>query len=270
MEQFLNIARDQIAIALDDQQGALNKALSAITSKASAGGYLRSGRLIFELDRACAATISERGATVWRIVHNCITVGRVRFTPQLASTLKAFCRPYLSGTVQGLTNRARQQTEHMGMPPVETHESEAARDMAVRSLDSQIDLFCAALSVEPQDATYQPNTVINMTGTNYGAIQAGAQSTATVTVTTSTVYQDSIRSALDELKKELQALAHADAPMAIIHESEREVAKATPDKARLQSLFGGIKACLSSMIDTAPKIPAAIEGVQRAIAMLPM
>jgi hypothetical protein len=270
MQQFLTIARQQINLALDEQQHELSLELRRIMARASADGYLRSGRLLIELDRACAAAITHRGAKVWDITHRCITTGRVRHTPDLATTLKDFCLPFLAGTVNGLTQRAIRETQHMGMPNVQTRDAENARLRACGTLESEIDLFCAALSVMPQDVTYQPQSVIHVNNSSIANLQTGQGSSATVTQSVSTIQQEQARSALEELKRELIAANQNGSPLFFIEESEDELAKPVPDKSRLKSFAEAIRDCVAGTIETAPKIPAAIEAVQKAIAMLPM
>jgi hypothetical protein len=269
MQQFLGIARNQIRIALDEQEGALARELKSIMATAAAQGYLRSGRLVKELDRACAAAITKRGVTVWEIVHRCVRVGRIRYSAHLPDELSAFCLPYLKGDVQGLRRRAVIEIRFMALPEITLVDSEAACDIAYRTLQSEIELFCAALSVEPQDLPYLPQTVINMHGPNFGAVQTGANSTANSAVTVSDISTANLRTALDQLKVELINAGSPDAPLILVRESESETAKPVPDKSRLKSLVVGIKACIGGLLETAPKIPTAIEGVKRAIEMLP-
>jgi hypothetical protein len=80
--------------------------------------------------------------------------------------------------------------------------------------------------------------------------------------------REAVMKALELLKKELVAGDQQHA-LAIIDESEKELAKPNPNKGVLSGFVGAIKRMTVGAIDIAPKIPAAIEAVENAIALLP-
>lgn len=268
MQEFLNIARRQVNIAIDEEQQGIATEIKRIRAQASAQGYLRSGRLIVELDRTCGAAITKRGAKVWEILQDSITKGRVPFSDNLARELKDFALPYMADTVNGLMLHAANEAAGMGKPGMQLTDSSAARDNAQRRLDAEIDLFCGALSKTLQDELYRVHPVINIHGSNVGAVQTGNNSAATVTLHSSNIYQEQARAALDELRKELLAANQEGAPLFLVSEGEMELAKSEPNKTRLHSIIDAIKGCVLGAIENAPKIPTAIEGVQKAIALL--
>jgi hypothetical protein len=190
----------------------------------------------------------------------------------LAQQLKRFSLPYLGDDVGALTLRVNQGMEPRGLKPIPPTISERARDNARSWLESEIDLFCHVLSQAPQHAEYKPQPVINIHGSTVGAVQTGDQSTATVRIIAPTAsYDAAARHALEELKREIQAVGQGQdsASLFLIEASSAELDKPMPDKSRLASLIAATKSCLAGVIDTAPKIPAAIEAVQKAISLLP-
>ena len=272
MQEFLDIAHRQVGIAIDEEQQALAREIKGIKAQASALGYLRSGRLLVELDRACGHAITKRGSIVWELLHRCITIGRIGFSEDLAEELKDFALPYLTDTVDGLTQYAALEAAKMGMPELRLRlqDSEVARKNAQRRLDTEIDLFCGALSKASQDPAIQPQPVINIHGSNVGSVQTGSHSAATATLHCSNIYQERAREALDALRQELLAANQQGAPLFLVSEGKAELAKSEPNKTRLHSIVDSIKACVAGTIETATKIPSAIEGVQKAISLLSM
>lgn len=269
MQGLLDIARRQIAVAISEQDHLITAELGRISSDAAAKGYLRSGRHIVERDRACSEAIKNRAAFVWEILHRCVTNAGVAFTSDMAARLKAFAQPYLANNVGALTLRPNQGMDRMGLGPITPTLSETARENALAWLEAEIDLFCYALSQAPQVSEYKPQPVINIHGSIVGVVQTGDQSTANLKVSAPTIYHESARQALEELKREIQATGQDGGSLFLVDETTAELAKPVPDKTRLASLITAAKSCLTGAIETAPKIPAAIDAVQKAISLLP-
>jgi hypothetical protein len=270
---LLNLAARQIELFISLQQRELPKDLAAVRQSESSLSFVNSSRYRLALDDVCAKAIAKRGAAVWEILHRVITTAHVPYAPALAGQLKVFSLQYLEGNVGGLTERASLEANKNDFA-VPGRESEAARDYARDVLDTEIDHFCIVLARAPQAATYQPPHVINISGgSTIASIQTGNFSNATVSMATPSTQQEAVRRALEELMKELKEL-HAtnqdSVPLLLAEQTQNELAKSTPDRSRLEGFISAIKSCVSGAIGIAPKIPDAIEGVQKAIALLPM
>lgn len=265
MDELLKIARRQIDVFIDTQiEEDLPRGFMQVRRASNDISFMRSSRYILELDRVCAQLVEERGIAVWEIVQRCISTGGIEYSPSLAEDLKRFASPYLTGDVGGLTARAAQESDKNYAPTG----SESSRKRALSTLESEIDLFCTQLLRAPKFTPYQAPQVINIHGSTVANLQTGDHSSASITTYSSSNQYGDITTAVELLKKELITAGAEEPPLVLIQEVESELAQSTPRPARLKSLLTGITSCVSGILDQAPKVPLAIEGVKRALDML--
>lgn len=266
MDDLLDIARRQIGTFISKQLAEdMPEAFAKVRRSSPDVSFMGSSRYLLFIDKACAELITQRGTATWEILFRCITNGRVEYSAGLAGELKNFASPFLDGTVGSLVDRAKElvprYTEGTSLP--------GAQARALETLETEIDLFCAALKREPQATPYQPPHVINITGSSVNNLQTGHFSTATVTTHATSHEYHQIISAVGKLKNELEAAGITGPAIFLVEETEAELAKPNPNPSRLKSLTDTLSSCATWALDSASKIPGAIDGVKQAISMFP-
>lgn len=266
MDDLLNIARRQIGIFINMQLAEdMPEAFANVRRSSPDVSFISSSRYLLFLDKACAELIIRRGVAVWEILHRCITNGRVEHSAGLADELKNFAVPFVDGTVGKLVERAKELVPRYA----EGSALQGAQIRALKTLESEIDLFCAVLKRESQATPYQPPHVINITSSNVNNLQTGHFSSATVTTHTTSNEYHQIASAVGKLKNELEAAGITGPALFLVQETEAELAKPNPKPSRLRSLTDTLSSCATWALDSASKIPEAIDGVKQAISLLP-
>jgi len=270
MQEVLNIARRQVQVVVDRHSAQVEADIASVGSRASAHGFSRSGRHLLEIDKVCAEAIEKRAALVWEVLHRCVTSAGVPYSDGLADELKSIVAPYLSNTAGGLTHRANVMAQSFGLPRELDYlqEAIASQDRTQRWFDSEVDLFCLALAKVPAKPHYSPHPIINIHSSTVGTLQTGDYSTASVSMSMGENSQAQVVAALETLRSEVLAArlgTTAEAPLVLIDESVSEMEKPAADANRVRSLLSTIRLCLSSAIDAAPKIPQAIESVQKTL-----
>jgi hypothetical protein len=266
MDDLAQIARRQIEIAIAKQQLLTEDAITVVQAEASRRGMLKSSSHLLMIDRACADAIQERAIIVWEIIHRCISSAAVEFSPKLAAELKELALPYFEGAVGGLTTKANETAEKLGLRGGDfLRQAKGAREHARAWMETEIDLFTTVLAKTSPKPHYSPHSIINIMGSQVGSVQTGNNSTTMVTQSTrNPAFADTL-AAVRALRTELVA-AGTDSPdiLDLVDSSEAELEKSKPNRSKVSAFFTALTSCLSSVVNTSPKIPAALEGVKKA------
>ena len=262
---LMAIARNRIALELQDRQDAHRSAFGDLKAKYSARGTLTSSFAQAALDQAIGAEYRIRAMMIWQVLGRALSGDHLSGDLQVGAQLKSIVDEFLRTHCEDLEHDHAFIHGLMRQSP-NMRAIEFWRERAYERAASEIDLTLVNVGrVEARGGTvvniYQPS----------GIVQTGVGSTASWTQNLGPSERDAVARALEAAEQALQGtVGDSNAEMRpvleVIQDAKTEMAREHPNVPRLQGAFMTIATTVQALGSAAPayqllKGAAALFGV---------
>jgi hypothetical protein len=245
------IARNRIALELQDRQDAHRSAFGDLKAKYSAKGTLASSFAQAALDQAIGAEYRIRAMMIWQVLGRALSGDQFSGSLQVGAQLKSIVEEFLR---TGCGDLERDHAFLHGLVRESPHmrSIDFWRESAYERAASEIDLTLVNVGrVEARGGTvvniYQPS----------GIVQTGIGSTATWTQNLGASERDTVRRALKAAEQALQgSVGDSNEEMRpvleVIQDAKAEMDRNQPNVPRLQGAFMTIATTVQALGSAAP------------------
>ncbi|MDO8271263.1 MAG: hypothetical protein Q7U82_04980 [Gammaproteobacteria bacterium] len=270
-KEIVKLARDRIAIEIEEQNTQIQKELTRMVSEHNARGMLRSGSTIIRSSEICCNAVKARAQLVWQIYYRFITTSGVSYSEELQPELSALVASHLPerlGDISGFYNQTARHAGGAGVIEQGLANIGAARNTALSTIETEIGLFAHSLKAKPANAVESKSTIVNVYSP-VGSIQTGNNSVAHVSQTIDVQTRNMLVSALTNLAAEVQKPectipAQKDEVIELVAESEQELKKDKPNFTKLK----GALAAIAGTVQTTASLKPAYEALKVASGLI--
>lgn len=270
-KEIVKLARDRIAIEIEEQNTQIQNELTRMVSEHNARGMLRSGSTIIRSSEICCNAVKARAQLVWQIYYRFITTSGVSYSEELQPELSALVASHLperSGDINGFYNQTARHAGAAGVIEQGLANIGAARNAALSTIETEIGLFVHSLKAKPANAVESKSTIVNVYSP-VGSIQTGNNSVAHVSQTIDVQTRNMLVSALTNLAAEVQKPectipAQKDEVIELVAESEQELKKDKPNFTKLK----GALAAIAGTVQTTASLKPAYEALKIASGLI--
>lgn len=235
-------------------------------NEAALQGLSRSGALIQTIQALCGQEARNRVHVAWQELKNVLAAAGVSYSDTLATDLKAEVERYAG--VADLRETLKRKAESAGF---ESPSIEAARDLALREVSSDIDLYVISLKQYVEQTSHRSDIaqpVLNFLGP-VAAVQTGAGATATIVQNISQGDREALLAALNLVEHALQTVEQVaghpkEEVLELVRDGRTEVEKPKPNLFRVDGIAMGI----ATAIQTAPNLQPAYQSLKATLAAI--
>ncbi len=270
-KDVIKIAQDRIAIEIQEQNTQIEKDLTRMVSEHNARGMLRSGSTIVRSYEICCDAVMARAGIIWQTYYRFITTSGVSYSEDLQPELSALVASHLPENLRdivGFYNQNARNAGSAGLIEQGAAKIQAARNVALSKIATEIGLFVHSLKAKPANAVEGKSTIVNVYSP-VGSIQTGNNTIAHVSQTIDAQSRIALVAALTNLAAEVQKPecaipAEKAEVIELVAESERELRKDKPNFTKLK----GALAAVAGTVQTTASLRPAYEALKAASALI--
>ena len=257
-----------IAPEFEERDRHWQQAITAIERRHAAQGMLQSGNTIVALDRHAADELRVRAARLFNLVTQVAQAQGLDLSAETAEAIKAELRAQLDRTYTPMRRVVIEHVQRLGLRDRAAARGTEELDFARQNVETKLATSLDLLADQAQARKEAPAaaTSISISGGYIGAIQTGANSAATVSVTLTGSDREFIRRVLTEFEEVLQAAQQKGAAelVEIVSDGLKELERETPNTIRL----GTILQTLANACQGIAGAPAVVQLAYDAMALL--
>lgn len=266
-----DMARERIAVAIDERWNTLARETLEIRSQMNRRGILRSSITANHFLELYRSELDIQASTAWGHLKTVLINVGIHELDNLGTDLKSFMKEAIDRLTLDLLKKLEtvlRPVERMSRVNPHDHLGEA-KTHAIRKVYTEIDLFAAGLAQELHPAEAGGDTHITISsGGQVGVLQTGAFATASTTVHLDSTSKQEIANALDTVEKALREAAHVpfdrDDISEMIRECKSELDKPRPNVPLLRSLMRGV----ATSVQTVASLRPAYDAIKAGLALI--
>lgn len=231
----------------------------ALTGKATSTGNFFSSSHVLSLDRCAAEIIEQTAGRIFDILAMVLNLADLDDGRAAIEKVLELYRQQLQGVATAIfaERDKRLRTVEQRVRPFELKESQSVLTRELATNEAKIELLILGMKKTGQGGA-SVNNNFNISGTMTGAIQTGANATATVQNVNHAPHPDAAR-AVEEIRLALlnsEALntATRNEALDLLSNLKGEIAKPVPNRTKARALMEGMK----EIADVIPKIEPAV------------